>query len=76
MTVAIKDNGIGIPVEEQKHIFTKFFRARNTSNIQGTGLGLNIVQRYVELLGGTISFASFPEQGSTFTLRFPVRPED
>ncbi|MBS1542407.1 MAG: PAS domain-containing sensor histidine kinase [Bacteroidetes bacterium] len=76
MTVAIKDNGIGIPVEEQKHIFTKFFRARNTSNIQGTGLGLNIVQRYVELLGGTISFASFPEQGSTFTLRIPVQPEE
>ncbi len=64
----IKDNGIGIPEEEQKHLFERFFRASNVENIQGTGLGMSIVKRYVELLGGDISFESALGKGTTFTV--------
>ncbi|MBI3135277.1 MAG: hybrid sensor histidine kinase/response regulator [Bacteroidetes bacterium] len=67
----VKDQGIGIPENEQKHMFSSFFRASNALNIQGTGLGLNIVLRYVEMMKGTISFAS-GENGTAFTLTFPV----
>lgn len=69
--IKIVDKGIGIPLEDQKYLFTRFFRAGNVSNIQGTGLGLNIVRRYVELLDGNISFESSHEQGTTFTVTLP-----
>ena len=62
----IRDEGIGIPREDQKHLFTRFFRAANSVNIQGTGLGLNIVKRYTDLLGGTIRFESEEGKGTTF----------
>ena len=68
----VRDEGIGIPAEDQKHLFARFFRASNAGNVQGTGLGLNIVKRYVELLGGTISFASEYGKGSIFTVKIPV----
>jgi len=68
--VSIKDNGIGIPADAQKDLFSKFFRARNATNIQGTGLGLNIVKRYMELLDGSISFTSEENKGSSFTIEF------
>lgn len=71
----IEDEGIGIPEEDQKYLFTRFFRAANVTNIQGTGLGLSIVRRYVELLGGTIDFESIQEQGTTFTIVLP-NPKD
>lgn len=71
-TLTVEDQGIGIPEAEQDNVFTRFFRAHNTGNIQGTGLGLNIVKRYVELLNGTISFVSKPNEGTTFTVEFPV----
>lgn len=64
--ICIEDNGIGIPEEEQKHIFSRFFRASNALNIQGTGLGLNISKKYAELLNGSISFESIPGQGTKF----------
>ncbi|HRG90662.1 MAG TPA: ATP-binding protein, partial [Chitinophagales bacterium] len=70
VTIRVKDEGIGIPADEQKHLFEKFFRARNAGEIQGTGLGLSIVRRYVDLLDGTISFVSKAEQGTVFTVRF------
>lgn len=66
----VQDGGIGIPEDEQKNLFTKFFRATNAVNIQGTGLGLNIVKRYLELLHGTIEFKSNPEEGTTFVVQF------
>jgi signal transduction histidine kinase len=69
--IAVKDNGIGIPEEEQKFLFNKFFRANNTGNIQGTGLGLTIVKRYVELMNGDVSFVSRSGEGTTFTIRLP-----
>jgi len=70
VSVSIKDNGIGIPADAQKDLFSKFFRARNATNIQGTGLGLNIVKRYMELLDGSISFTSEENKGSSFTIEF------
>jgi len=70
---AIRDEGIGIPVEDQKHMFDRFFRASNAGTIQGTGLGLNIVKRYVELLDGTISFNSEFGKGSIFTVIIPIQ---
>ena len=69
-TVVIKDNGIGIPDKDQKHLFEPFFRAHNTGNIPGTGLGLNIVARYTELMSGNIEFKSFVNQGTSFTISF------
>lgn len=69
--IKIKDSGIGIPEEDQKYLFTRFFRAGNVTNIQGTGLGLNIVKRYVEILGGEISFESKHEEGTTFFVTIP-----
>jgi PAS domain S-box-containing protein len=70
VSIAIKDSGIGIPMEAQKDLFSKFFRARNATNIQGTGLGLNIVKRYLELIDGTIHFVSEENKGSVFTIQF------
>jgi PAS domain S-box-containing protein len=70
--IAVKDQGIGIPKEEQQHVFTRFFRAHNAENIQGTGLGLNIVKRYVELMGGNINFESDLGLGTTFRCVIPI----
>jgi PAS domain S-box-containing protein len=67
----IQDNGIGIPKEDQKHLFDRFYRASNAGQIQGTGLGLNIVKRYAELLRGEISFKSEYTKGSTFYISIP-----
>lgn len=72
VSIQVMDEGIGIPESEQKNMFQRFFRAANATNIQGTGLGLNIVQRYVGLLGGEISFHSQEGKGSTFTVWLPV----
>lgn len=69
--IQVKDQGIGIPEEDQHHLFERFFRANNASNIQGTGLGLNIVKKYTELIGAEINFTSQLNQGSTFTLTIP-----
>jgi len=68
LMITIRDEGIGIPEEDRKHLFERFFRAGNVSTIQGTGLGLNIVKRYIELLNGSISFESHMGSGTTFTV--------
>jgi len=70
--ITIKDNGIGIPDTDQKHLFEAFFRAHNTGNIPGTGLGLNIVARYTSLMNGQIEFSSNINQGTLFTITFPI----
>jgi signal transduction histidine kinase len=72
LIVVIKDNGIGIPENDQKHLFEAFFRAHNTGNMPGTGLGLNIVTRYTNLMNGQISFQSQVNKGTSFTLSFPI----
>lgn len=71
--VQVIDQGIGIPAEDQPHLFQRFFRAGNAVTIQGTGLGLNIVRRYVDLMGGTIGFESRLNEGTTFTIHMPTR---
>jgi PAS domain S-box-containing protein len=76
LIVVVADEGIGIPAEEQQHLFTRFFRARNVENVQGTGLGLNIVKRYVELMRGSISFESKIGEGTTFTVFIPLDKEE
>jgi PAS domain S-box-containing protein len=68
---SIKDNGIGIPDEDQKHLFDRFFRASNATNIEGTGLGLNIVKKYVEMLKGQITYESKLYTGTTFLITIP-----
>jgi PAS domain S-box-containing protein len=67
----VTDEGIGIPADDQKHLFDRFFRASNAGNIQGTGLGLHIVKRYVDLISGEVSFTSTYGKGSTFYFSIP-----
>jgi len=73
ITLSISDHGIGISDDDQKHLFERFFRAHNATNIQGTGLGLNIVARYIELMNGTIAFKSKENHGTTFTIHLPQK---
>jgi len=73
VTFAVTDQGIGIPPEEQEHLFERFFRAKNTTGISGTGLGLSIVKKYLDLMDGTISVESQPGTGSTFTITLPAK---
>lgn len=75
LKIKVSDSGIGIPPEEQKHIFQRFFRANNTMDIQGTGLGLNIVRRYVRLLKGKIDFTSTLNKGTTFNVLLPLNSQ-
>lgn len=70
-TFIISDNGIGIPLNDQKSIFNRYFRAENALLTQGTGIGLNIVKSHLENLGGSIHFVSEENIGSTFTIILP-----
>ena len=70
--ITVKDEGIGIPSQDQEHLFSSFFRGSNALNIQGTGLGLHIVKRYVDLLQGTISVHSEIGKGTAITFTIPV----
>jgi|JI6StandDraft_1071083.scaffolds.fasta_scaffold17512_2 PAS domain S-box-containing protein len=71
ISITIIDYGIGIPKDDQQHLFERFFRAANVTAIQGTGLGLNIVQRYVNKLNGNISLKSSENEGTTFKITLP-----
>jgi signal transduction histidine kinase len=72
--VAVQDTGVGIAPEEQARVFEEFGQARGASGqSEGTGLGLTLCRRFVELHGGTIGVASEPGRGSTFTVSLPVR---
>lgn len=70
LVIRVSDRGIGIPEADREHLFERFFRARNAVNIQGTGLGLHIVAKYMELMGGSVSWRAGETAGTTFLLRF------
>ncbi|MCU0400869.1 MAG: HAMP domain-containing histidine kinase, partial [Algoriphagus sp.] len=71
--ISIEDFGIGIPEEDQKGLFSSFFRAKNVRNIQGSGLGLSIVKEFVEMHGGSITVRSEMNKGSVFTVVIPIQ---
>lgn len=71
--ISVADQGIGISDDDKENLFERFFRGRNVSNIQGTGLGLHIVAKYLELMQGDISFTSELGKGTTFTFRIPLQ---
>ncbi|MFT2008050.1 ATP-binding protein [Pontibacter sp. 13R65] len=73
--VKVQDQGIGIPENDKAHLFTPFFRAQNVTNIQGTGLGLNIVKKYMDIMAGTLQYESELDRGTTFTVTFPLTSE-
>lgn len=73
LTIKFIDDGIGIPENEIKNIFQPFYRAENTISYEGTGLGLNIVKRCVEIMKGTISVESKLNEGTTFIVRIPFQ---
>lgn len=68
--ISVKDSGLGISKEDQGHLFERFFRGTNAANIQGTGLGLHIVSKYIELMDGQISYNSELEKGTEFIIKF------
>jgi PAS domain S-box-containing protein len=70
-TMSVKDTGMGIPQEDQTHLFDRFFRAGNAANIQGSGLGLHIIGKYLELMHGNIALISHVDTGSIFTVTIP-----
>ncbi len=69
--IAVADDGIGISEEDQQHLFERFFRAKNAINIQGTGLGLHIVAKYLQLMNGRITMKSELNEGTTVTIYVP-----
>jgi len=71
--IVVSDNGIGIPKADLEQIFSSFYRAANATNIQGTGLGLHIVKRFTELMGGSVNIDSELDRGTTVTINIPVK---
>jgi signal transduction histidine kinase len=76
--VSVRDTGIGISEEDQRQLFTLFFRANNaaTRKVSGSGLGLVIVKSMVEMHGGHVTVQSEPGKGSTFAFWLPLAPAD
>lgn len=72
LSITVKDQGIGISEEDMKHLSERFFRATNAANIQGTGLGLHIVYKYLELIHGRLEIHSKLNEGSSFTIYLPT----
>jgi two-component system phosphate regulon sensor histidine kinase PhoR len=75
--ISVRDHGPGIPASEQARIFKEFYRTPEAyrSNIEGTGLGLALVKRHIEALGGAVEVASELGQGATFTIKLPRAQE-
>ena len=69
--ITIKDHGLGISHADQLHLFESFYRGRNAQNVQGTGLGLHIVKRYLEILNGKIELTSELDRGTTVCVLLP-----
>jgi PAS domain S-box-containing protein len=75
VVLEVADHGIGIPAEQQQHLFQRFFRGSNAAEraIQGTGIGLSIVKAIVDAHGGSIAVESREGEGTTFRVAFPLR---
>lgn len=71
--LSVKDHGIGISTDDQKHLMERFFRGANAGNIQGTGLGLHIVSKYAELMNGSVDCKSELEKGTNFIITFNTK---
>jgi signal transduction histidine kinase len=71
--LSVRDEGIGISEEDRVHLFSSFFRGKNAVNIQGTGLGLHIVKRYLDLLKGEVFLESELGKGTTIRFVIPVK---
>jgi signal transduction histidine kinase len=71
--ISVKDTGIGMSLEETAALFKDFVRIKNekTKNITGSGLGLSIMKKLVEMYGGTVNVYSEPEKGTEFVIDFP-----
>ena len=76
LVLTVKDEGMGISEEDQQHMFTSFYRGKNVVNIQGTGLGLHIVKRYIDLVNGSVSLESRLGEGTAVTIALPGLPDD
>src|SRR6202011_4211944 len=74
LVIAVGDTGVGIPVEHHTRIFDEFYQvdSATTRQVEGTGLGLSLTRRIVELHGGTMGLTSEPGVGAVFTIRLPV----
>ncbi len=77
LVLQVKDNGPGIPLSDQPHIFERFYRVHKdrSRDAGGTGIGLSIVKHTVQAHGGTVSIDSRPGAGATFTVRMPLHHE-
>ena len=73
IVLSVRDHGIGISKEDQKHLMERFFRGTNATNVQGTGLGLHIVSKYVELMNGGVECRSELGKGTDFTISFTTK---
>jgi signal transduction histidine kinase len=71
LSIAVRDQGMGISREDMKHLTERFFRGGNVLNIQGTGLGLHIIRKYLELIHGKMEIESQLNKGSCFTIYLP-----
>jgi signal transduction histidine kinase len=71
--VEVRDFGLGVPADEMPQLFTRFFRARTSVGIPGTGIGLHVVREFVHMHGGRIEVASEIDAGSTFAVILPLR---
>jgi PAS domain S-box-containing protein len=76
LTLAVRDHGMGISDEDKQHLFSRFFRGGNVTNIQGTGLGLHIVAKYAELMNGSIVCNSALNNGTEFIITFDLNKID
>ncbi|MBK8496108.1 MAG: PAS domain S-box protein [Chitinophagaceae bacterium] len=75
ISLSVKDHGIGISREDQRHLMERFFRGANAGNIEGTGLGLHIVSKYAELMNGLVTCKSELEKGTEFIITFNKKHE-
>jgi signal transduction histidine kinase len=72
VTIVVADSGMGMTPEDQQRLFTRFFRTKAAASIQGTGLGLSITKAILDAHNGSISVASEPGQGTSFTVTIPA----